>query len=459
MADPNTPISPISDRERPRDASVQLNQSGPDASSAVLMDPANQSLADALKITFRILQLGMFVLIVLFLLSGFQSIREGQSGIRLLFGKADSEVLEPGFRFSFPFPLGELVKVQTGAVRLVENRAFWTDSDGTTPSNRDRLPPARDGSVLTADGAVAHTQWSIQYRRSDPRLFAENVNRGQEDDIVRAAVQRGVVQSVATTTIDDLLKQGASSGEPLAVRARLIAQATLDAAESGIVIENLSLEQKSPPGRLIPAFDGVQAAASEATTAELRADTERQEILNQIAGPSAEALIGLIRQYEAALETGDTARGEEVLAVIHTVLEGREASLDGETIAASVSGEVARIIASARRERSQAVARARAELALFEAQLQKYNANPTLAVKQSAYDALAAYLGGPTVQLMFVPEDAEELVLRLNADPDLRKELIRQRQLIQAIEAENRREDMRRGNEFTIERGTPTPGM
>jgi len=459
MADPKAPIRPGAERERPRDASVQLSEGGPSANAAVLMDPANQSLADALRITFRILQLGMFVLIVLFLLSGFQSIREGQAGIRLLFGKADSEVLEPGFRFSFPYPLGELVKVQTGAVRLAETRAFWTEGEGTTPASRDRLPPARDGSVLTADGAIAHTQWSIQYRRSDPRQFAQNVTLGQEDAIVRAAVQRGVVQSVATTTIDDLLKQGASAGEPLAVRARVIAQATLDAAQSGIIIENLSLEQKSPPGFVKAKFDSVQAAASEATTAELNADTERREILNRVAGPSAEALIRLIRAYEAALETGDATRGEEILRAIHTVLEGREAEFDGEVIEANVSGDVARIIASARRERSQAVARARAELALFQAQLEKYRANPALSIKQSVYDALSEYLASPTLQMMFVPEGTDELVLRLNPDPDLRKELIRQQQLQEAIEAEERREQMRRGNEFTIERGTPQPGM
>lgn len=462
------PINPNADRERPREASMQLRDgASATATQTVLMDPANESLADALRITFRLLQFGMIVLVGVFVFSGFQSVREGQSGIRLLFGKADSDVLEPGFRFAFPYPVGELVKVQTGTTALVENTAFWPSLPDGTPAGsvdqippRDRLRPAEDGSVLTADGAIAHTQWSIQYRRDDPRRFAATILPGDEDAIVRAAVQRGVVQAVATTTIDDLLKQGASGGEALAVRARSLAQATLDDAGSGILIENLSLEQKIPPRFLKERFDGVQAAASEATTSELEAETEASETLNRVAGPAAGPLIRLIDAYEAALETGDADEAERVLTTIDAVLEGGATA--GELAGAEsqtdirVSGEVSRIIAEARRERSEAVLRARAELALFDAQRAKFEANPGLTIKQIGFDALRTFLDRPFVQVMSVPRNTDTLQLLLNADPDLRRALIRDRQFQEAVEAEERRERNRREGEFTIDRGLPT---
>ncbi|MEL7473403.1 MAG: SPFH domain-containing protein [Planctomycetota bacterium] len=462
MADqtPHQPISPESSRERPRSASVQLRGQDDGAPhAATMMDPANQSLADALRITFRLLQAGMFVLVGLFVLSGFQTIREGQAGIRLLFGKAETGELDPGFRFSFPYPVGELVKVQTGTVQLVENSAFWPEgNDGQPASSVDDLPmrrelrPATDGSVLTADGSIAHTQWSIQYRRGDPRLFAESVLPRDEESIVLAAVQRGVVQAVGTTMIDDLLKQG---GESLASQVRTIAQQTLDTARSGITIESLSLDSKTPPKVLKADFDSVQAAASEAATAELEAETERGDILNRVAGRGAQPLIGAIREYEIALATGDEAGARATLTRIDSMLEGRPVEIDGETMDAQVAGEVASIIASARRERSEKVSRTQAKLSSFRAYRARFEVSPAQTIKQVAFDSLASFLGKPYVQTFTVPAGTDTLQLMLNSDPDIRKALITEKQLREAEEAERQREILRREGEHTIQRGLP----
>ena len=59
------------------------------------MDPANQSLADALRLSFRVLQAVLVVLVVLFLASGLKTIDDGQSGVRTLFGEI-KEPLSPG---------------------------------------------------------------------------------------------------------------------------------------------------------------------------------------------------------------------------------------------------------------------------------------------------------------------------------------------------------------------------
>ena len=44
------------------------------------MDPANRSLTDALQMSFRVLQLVIVVLLVLFLFSGFKTVGASQSG-------------------------------------------------------------------------------------------------------------------------------------------------------------------------------------------------------------------------------------------------------------------------------------------------------------------------------------------------------------------------------------------
>ena len=50
------------------------------------MDPANQSLTEALRLSYRVLQFAILALAVVFIFSGFETVRENRTGIRTLFG-------------------------------------------------------------------------------------------------------------------------------------------------------------------------------------------------------------------------------------------------------------------------------------------------------------------------------------------------------------------------------------
>jgi hypothetical protein len=78
------------------------------------LDPANQSLADSLRVMLGILQLGMFVLAGWYCLSGLNKVEEGTQGIRLLFGQKQGEALDPGLHLSAPYPLGDLIAIELG---------------------------------------------------------------------------------------------------------------------------------------------------------------------------------------------------------------------------------------------------------------------------------------------------------------------------------------------------------
>ena len=61
-------------------------EAGSEAAIREAMDPANQSFADALRLSFRILQLGILALVAVFLFSGFQTVEEGDLGVKTRFG-------------------------------------------------------------------------------------------------------------------------------------------------------------------------------------------------------------------------------------------------------------------------------------------------------------------------------------------------------------------------------------
>ena len=65
---------------------VVSNEANSDVRLREAMDPANQSLADALRLSFRLLQVGILALLAVFLFSGFQTVEEGDVGVRTRFG-------------------------------------------------------------------------------------------------------------------------------------------------------------------------------------------------------------------------------------------------------------------------------------------------------------------------------------------------------------------------------------
>jgi regulator of protease activity HflC (stomatin/prohibitin superfamily) len=407
-----------------RQASVTLRTRGQGDDSATQLDPANQSLAEALGLVFRLLQLAMIVLFAVFAFSGFQSVKENESGIRLLFGKASGERLTPGPQFSAPYPLGELIKVDMGAARLDIDEAFWPrlneQQRRQTPAQlagqgRFQLKPGEDGSLITADENLVHTKWQAIYQRRDPESYIRNIAPEAERQIVQAAIQRGVVRAIAQVQIDPFLRQ--TSEQAMVVhRARELAQATLDEIESGIQIERLILEERIPPLFVLQDFAGVQSAEQGALKARIEAETEAQRRLSSMAGGAYEHLIEQIDLYEAAVTRGDTQEQESILATVHALMTGRGVEINGETVANLASGQITAILNEAGRYRSSIVSQRQGELAMFQAKLAGYRLNPEVVIQGDWASAMTVFLDRDIVEIFHLPPGTESPEVWINRD-------------------------------------------
>lgn len=464
---------PPSAHERP--ASVRLRE-GEGEQAAAMMDPANQSLADALKITFRLLQVAMVVLAGLFVFSGFQTVHEGERGISVLFGRAIASNLEPGFHFAAPYPFGELIKVETGNVTSRLDRKYWPNvpegQEGASLEflpTRTKLDPERDGSLITSDLNIAHTQWQAVYRRVDPVKYIRDIYTEDERQIVRVALERGVVRTIATISVDELLKPQEGGTRAVAERAREIAQQTLDALDSGITIEQFELSRRTPPGSLQKKFRAVLDARSQAQTAITSARATRDGLLNQAAGEAAEPLLWLISRYESAIEAGSIEDAVSVLARIDEVLEGDPVAmtdaelsdLDDPVTRAEIarsagkiaSGEVVEIIQEAMVDRLTLVQEGRGDLEHFNAKLAQFRANPRLMVRRDWARAWSDFQSRDFVQTMWLPVGSLAEI-RLNEDPDIIKQLDKAQKSRESREALEKRQQDRRDNRFKVDRST-----
>ena len=204
-----------------REASARFEvaaTAGAEAAMRQAMDPANQSLGEALRLSYRVLQGAIVVLVAVFLLSGFQQVQEGQTGVKAVFGRIQgepgAEAVSPGLQPFWPYPVGEIVRIpQKDAVQL--NREFWPrfkDGVGTLEQATaaaladDPIRPGEDGSLITADGDLVHVRISAEFTVEDVVRTLGEFPPVALREVVRRSLQRGMVQTAAEFTLQELLE-------------------------------------------------------------------------------------------------------------------------------------------------------------------------------------------------------------------------------------------------------------
>ena len=438
--------------EAPRRASLTLRADDAREQRAASMEAANKSLADALRITYRLILALMVALVFVFIFTGVKQVNESEVGVKVTFGKITARALEPGAHFNLPFPLGEIISVSQSQKSAQIDRAFLPTGFNPSQPLEDQgygstsLRPGIDGSLLTADGSLVHARLSIAYRIADADRYLANIDPDHEARIIKAVVERATVRVVANATIDELLSRASGStagsagdtapsragGRAIEQRIRDAAQSALDRMDVGIEISETSLTNLFPPLRVYTEFQRVNQVDAEASRAREEAEERRRRRLNAVAGSAYRPLLDLIADYEnhLALDDQDKAEAglEEISAVLAGKRNGRDVRINGRTYPeVVVAGEAARRISTARRTRQVLVSGARRKAAIYQAKLEQYRANPTAFVAREVSEALREFIAENQIQQFFVPS-ASDFQLMLNNDPEIARALQRARQ-------------------------------
>ena len=386
------------------------------------LDPAQQSLAEALRVSFGILKAAMVLALVAYAFSGTFSVGSNEVALRLRFGDyvggPGQRVLERGTYLAAPFPLEQVVKIDTRPMTLAIDEAFWYESgerdqgmtrDQIRNSRARPLNPLRDGSLVTGDLNIAHARWTVTYRVSDPVAFVTNVGeRPLAESLVACAAQQGIVQAIAQLPADDLLK-GVVNREV----ATAVAQRRLTEMGTGLTIDQLTLDKVSAPVSVIGSFDAVTTAESDRSQRIVSAQQDRARILGEAAGEGAEKILALLDRFERAGEAGTP---DEVAAAEREI----EASLGDLSIAGTaIGGEVAQVVNAAKTYRTQVVERVKGDSETFQRLLPQYERNPRIILSRLWEDARERILTGDVETFYTVPGKLE---LQLNRDPIIQKE-------------------------------------
>jgi membrane protease subunit HflK len=421
----------FTDGEPRDDAASPLSDRADGTAEFTAADPAEQSLAEALRLSFGILKAAMAVLVVSYLLSGTFSVGSNEVAVRLRFGacvgEGEGRVLERGTYLAAPFPFEQVIKVDARPATVSLDKEFWFETTGdeggmTRGELQSRLArplnPVRDGSLLTGDSGIVHARWTVTYHVADAVEFITNV--GAKDlaaRLVSCAMQQGIVQAAARTAADDILR-----GVVRREFAVATAQERLDAMRTGLAIDQLVLDSISAPLRVGSSFDAVTTAETDRSQRLVAAQQDRARILGEAAGEAADPLLELVTAYEDAVEQGREESAAAATEAIDRALA--DLTVDGRAI----GGEAARIVNAAKTYRTQVVERVKSEAETFDRLLPQYERSPRLVLSRLWEDAREAILTGDVETFYTAPG---RLDLQLNRDPQLQRQ--RQKRQLESI--------------------------
>jgi modulator of FtsH protease HflK len=364
------------------------------------LDPANQSLADALRASFRVLKIVMFVVAILFICSGMVRVDNKEVVVKTRFGKTVDQPLQPGLHWAWPYPIEATVRVPTASRKMYVD-AFWLKlSDAEKSKNLDELSarsggldPGVDGALLTGDRAIMHLLLQVQYKVTDATAFVKNVR--DTEQLLNTVIQECSVAETARSTVDIVWKDPASLAGLIQKRA----QQKLNSLDSGITLDNVAAEKSHYPLQVKDDFLAVQDAENRMRSAIQEANKVWEEKVKGAAGPAWEPLRKLIGQ----LDTADAGQRDEILRQID------------KTLTEQAQGEASARIQRARAESDKIVADTVAEVQRFRALLVEYHKHPDLVRERLTQDMMAEIFSKPGVSRWVLPKGNRNIWL--NKDP------------------------------------------
>lgn len=275
-------------------------------------DPASRrALEQSVALAFRFLFIGVAVMAVAWLASGFVSVESGNRAVVMRFGKVE-RIHDSGLVWAWPRPVETVVLVPSPERQLTQEvRALDLATRGAEVVLADLVLDLRDGGyALSGDGGAVHLAGVVTYHVSDAAgylLAQERLASALERTFCASAIAaiagRGLDGVLATRSADEAGNDAlAAAARREALRGDIRAQMNRRLKELSLGVEISRIDLTAVlPARAKPAFDQVLTAESEAarTVASARTDAEkyrqqgerdRSEILQTAEAKAKEAI-------------------------------------------------------------------------------------------------------------------------------------------------------------------------
>jgi len=269
-----------------------------------------------------------FVIVLVFLgavaiyfATGLFVVGPAEVGLVKIFGKHTSTAT-PGLNYHLPFPIGSVVVVNTASLRK-EEIGFETVAPGRY------ITVERESLMLTGDNNIVSVELVVQYYVSEPEKYAFGVI--PDTDIIKFTSEAILREEVAAGTMDAVLTV---ERDTISARVAERIQMEFDFMDIGLQIQNVYMQEVSPPRQIIAAFDDVNNARQDRTKFTNDAERYRNDVVPRARGEAAsitraaeayaaqkvlaatgetERFLNMLREYETAPEITRTRLYLEML--------------------------------------------------------------------------------------------------------------------------------------------------
>lgn len=236
---------------------------------------------------------GMFGLLLaavalLWLASGFYVVDEQERAVVLRFGHF-VETTDPGLRWRKPWPIEREEIVNVTGVRSVKDQAV----------------------MLTKDENIIDVELSVQYRVSSVEDYLFNLE--DPDMTLRQATKSAVREVVGQSTMDFILTDGR---EEVAERTKRLLQDRLNDYKSGLIVNEVNMQQAQPPESVQAAFADAIKAREDQQRLKNEAEAYANDRLPKARGAAARQMAEATayRDQVIAKSTGDASRFNQLAA-------------------------------------------------------------------------------------------------------------------------------------------------
>ena len=216
-----------------------------------MVKPETQGDLSRVFRTAKIVSIVLCILLVmLYLSSGFYSVKPDQRGVVKRFGRVLDDNILPGIHYHFPWPIETVLRPATTEVRSM------TISFGISSDSEKEGETKQTEALLTADENVILASLLIQYMIDRPKSYLFQTKTGIEWILVRI-VKAACVKNVAEMTVDEALTTGRLFFQN---NVKKEVQATANTYDLGIRVASVQIQNLQPPDRVAGAFREVSSA-------------------------------------------------------------------------------------------------------------------------------------------------------------------------------------------------------
>ncbi len=379
------------------------------------LDAANQSLADALRASFRILKYIMVLLVVLYLFSGVTFVQPNEQAVVARLGTILPKVHDPGMLWAWPFPIDDVIKLpvkEASELQLESHMIHLTEEEKNrglrfvSRGHGSGLDPALDGALLTADKGLVHVRWVVNYKIDNLADYIRNLkgrDRAAAEELLRVLLESAAIHVAVGLNAEDVYRKQVDYVRT-EVKRRI--NRDLAALQSGIVVNDVRVPVSIVPFQVRDVFEEAQKAENRRRRLIQDANKERTKILNDAAGASYVKLIRLLDEIDAAK-----------LAQNAETLEGKQAQL-AYLLDKEVAGEAGSRIKEAIGRAATVVGRIENDVSIYESLLPEYERNPRLLLARKWDETRSLILNNPQIVKIFRPFGLHQIRITIGPDPE-----------------------------------------